>query len=181
LVYEIEYRSLVGTLRYLVNTRPDLAYSVGYTSRFMERPIEEHLALAKCIVRYVAGTIHFSCRYTRDEQWSLIGFCDSDLVGDVGTSKSITGVAYFLEKSMVSWQSLKQKVVALSTCEEEYIAAVAAAYQGMWLSRLLADLRCTTIEGVELRVDNQSAISLMKNLVFHDRSKHLHARYHFIR
>jgi hypothetical protein len=51
----------------------------------------------------------------------------------------------------------------------------------MWLSRLLADLRCTAVKGVELRVDNQSAIALMKNHVFHDRSKHIHARYHFIR
>jgi hypothetical protein len=103
LVDETEYRSLVGSLRYLVNTRLDLAYSVGYISRFMERPTEEHLAAAKHIVRYVVGIIHFGCRYTRDEQWSLIDFCDSDLAGDVDTSKSTTGVAYFLGKSMVSW------------------------------------------------------------------------------
>jgi hypothetical protein len=105
LVDETEYRSLVGSLRYLVNTRPDLAYSVGYISKFMERPIEEHLAAAKRIVRYVAGTIHFGRWYTRDEQWSLIGFYDSDLAGDVDISKSTIGVAYFLGKSMVSWQS----------------------------------------------------------------------------
>jgi hypothetical protein len=81
LVDEIEYKSLVESLRYLVNTRPDLAYSVGYISRFMERHTEEHLAVAKRIVRYVAGTIQFGCMYIRDEQWSLIGFCDSDLAG----------------------------------------------------------------------------------------------------
>jgi hypothetical protein len=61
------YRSLVGSLRYLENTRPDLAFSVGYVSRFMERPTKEHLAVVKRIVRYIAGTIHFGCQYGRDE------------------------------------------------------------------------------------------------------------------
>jgi hypothetical protein len=181
LVYGTEYRSLVRSLRYLVNTRPDLAFLVGYISRFMERPTEEHLAAVKRVIRYVAGTIHFGCKYTREEQWSLIGFCDSDFAGDIDSSKSTTGVAYFLGRNMVTWQSQKQSVVALFRCEAEYMAAAAAACQGMWLARLLGDLRCTTVEGVELRVDKQSAIALMKNPVFHGRSKHIRARYHFIR
>jgi hypothetical protein len=164
LVDETEYRSLVGSLRYLVNTRPDLAYSVGYMSRFMERRTEEHLTAAKCNIRYVAWIIHFSCR---DEQWSLIGFYDSNLARDIDTSKGTTCVAYFLGKNMVSWRSKKQKLVALSTCEAEYIAAATAACQGMWLSRLLVDLRCTIVKGIKLRVDNNFAIALMKNHVFH--------------
>lgn len=121
------------------------------------------------------------CQYRRDEQWSLVGYCDSDLDGDIDTSKSTRGVAYFLGKSMISWQSQKQKVVALSTCEAEYMAASVAACQGVWLARLLGDFRSTTVECVELNVDNQSALALMKNLVFHDRSKHIRMRYHFIR
>jgi hypothetical protein len=55
------YRSLVGSLRYLVNTRHNLAYSVGYVSRFMEKPTQEHLAAVKRIIRYVLGTLHLSC------------------------------------------------------------------------------------------------------------------------
>jgi hypothetical protein len=89
-------------------------------------------------------------------------------------------VAFFLGGNLVSWQSQKQKVVALSTCEAEYMAAAAAACQGVWLARLLADLRSEAVEGVELKVDNQSALVLMKNPVFHDRSKHIRMRYHFI-
>ncbi|XP_022956268.1 uncharacterized protein LOC111458020 [Cucurbita moschata] len=50
------YCSIVESLHYRVNTRPDLAYSVGYVSRFMEAPREEHLVTIKCILRYVAGT-----------------------------------------------------------------------------------------------------------------------------
>jgi hypothetical protein len=101
--------------------------------------------------------------------------------GDIDTSKSTTGVAYFLEKNLVSWQSQKQKVVALSSCEAEYMVASVASCQGIWLTRLLGDLKNTAVEGVSLKVDNQFALALMKNPVFHDRSKHIILRYHFIR
>jgi hypothetical protein len=171
------YRSLVGSLRYQVNTRPDLAYSGGYVSRFMDRPTEEHLLAVKRIVRYVAGTTQLGCQYRRDSEWKLVGYCDSDMAGDTDTSKSTTGWLI----SLGSWQSQKQKVVALSTCEAEYMAATVAACQGIWLARLLGDLRSTAVEGVELKVDNQSALALMKNPDFHDRSKHIRTRYHFIR
>jgi hypothetical protein len=66
LVDVTEYKSLVGSLRYLVNTRSDLAYSVGFVSRFMEKPTEEHMVAVKRIIRYVAGTLKFGCQYNRD-------------------------------------------------------------------------------------------------------------------
>jgi hypothetical protein len=179
-VDETMYRSLVNSLRYLVNTRPDLAFSVGYVSRFLERPTEEHLAAVKRIIRYVVGTVHLGCQYGRNDNWKLVGYSDSDLTGDIDSSKSTTGLAYLLGENLISWQSQKQKVVALSTCEAEYMAASAAACQGIWLSRLLGDLRNRAVEGVELRIDNQSAMALIKNHVFHDRSKHIRTRYHFI-
>ncbi|WVZ76853.1 hypothetical protein U9M48_024780, partial [Paspalum notatum var. saurae] len=172
-----EYRSLVGSLRYLVNTRLGLAFSVGYVSRFMEKPTEEHLAAVKRIVRYVAGTIQYGCRYKRDSNCGLKGYSDSDLAGDVDTRKSTTGVLFFLGKSL----SQKQRAVALSSCEAEYIAAATAACQGIWLARHLGDLRSTATEAVELKVHNKSALALIKNPVFHDRSKHIQTRYHFIR
>lgn len=176
-----EYRSLVGSLRYLVNTRPDLAYAVGYVSRFMEKPTDEHLGAVKRIVRYVAGTIHHGCRYTKEGEKKLQGYSDSDMAGDVDTRKSTTGVLFFLGKNLVSWQSQKQRVVALSSCESEYIAAATAACQGIWLARLLGDLRNAAPEVIDLKVDNQSALALMKNPVFHDRSKHIQTKFHFIR
>jgi hypothetical protein len=72
-------------------------------------------------------------------------------------------------------------VVALSTCETEYMTTSVVACQGVWLARLLGNLRSKAVECVELNIDNQSALALMKNPVFHDRSKHIRIRYHFIR
>lgn len=177
------YRSIVGSLRYLVHTRPDISYSVGYVSRFMEAPTTEHLAAVKHILRYIAGTLHYGCMYKRrtNEAAVLNGFSDSDMAGDVDTRKSTTGVLFFFGESLISWQSQKQKVVALSSCEAEYIAATTAACQGIWLARLLSDLTNEQPGSVLLKVDNKSAISLSKNPVFHDRSKHIDTRYHFIR
>jgi hypothetical protein len=90
-------------------------------------------------------------------------------------------VAYFFGESPVSWLSQKQKVVAQSSCEAEYIAAATVVCQGVWLRRLLGDLMNKEEERVVLNIDNKSAISLCKNPVHHDRSKHIDTKYHYIR
>jgi hypothetical protein len=183
LVNATEYRRVIGGLRYLIHTRPDLAYAVGYLSRFMEAPHEEHFTAVKRILRYVAGTSSHGLFYTGGEgaRPRLVGYSDADMAGDLDTRKSTTGTVFFLGKNIITWQSSKQKVVALSSCEAEYIAAATAACQGVWLARLLSDMIGLESGAPELRVDNQSAITLSKNPVFHERSKHIETRFHFIR
>ncbi|XP_066324365.1 uncharacterized mitochondrial protein AtMg00810-like [Miscanthus floridulus] len=174
------YRRLIGSLRYLVHTQPDLAFVVRYVSRFMERPTMEHLRPSKCILRYVVGTLDYGLHYDRAPNTArFIGYCDSDLAGDVDTGKRTTGTMFFLGGCLVSWQSLKQKVVALSSCEAEYIASTTAATQALWLSRMLAELLGRIVDVVELKVDSKSALALAKNVVFHKRSKHICIKYHF--
>jgi len=161
-----KYRSIVGSLRYLVNSRLDLAYSVGYISRFMENPTTEHMVAVKRVRRYIAGTLHFGYHYQRGKEAQLTGYSASDLAGDVDTRKSTTGVLFFLGSSIITWQSQKQKVVALSSCEAEYIVATTAACQGVWLARLLAEFRDVRSRAITLKIDSESAIQLSKNLVF---------------
>jgi hypothetical protein len=170
----IEYRRIVGALRYLVNTRPDIAFAMGYVSRFMEKPTTEHLVAVKCILRYVAGTVHLGCNYRRKKRIvALLGYSDNDHGADVDGRKSTSGVLYFCGDNAITWQSQKQKVVALSSCEAEYIAAATASCQGIWLARLLAELKGEKPSTITLKIDNQSAIQLSKNPVFHDRSKRM--------
>ena len=177
-----QYRRIVGSLRYLVHTRPDLAFAVGYVSRFMQRPTTEHQQAVKRILRYVAGTFDYGLHYPRCPGAAhFIGYSDSDHAGDIDTSKSTSGTLFFLGKCPISWQSVKQQVVAMSSCEAEYIAASTASTQALWLARLLGDLLGRDTGAVELRVDSQSALALAKNPVFHERSKHIRLRYHFIR
>jgi hypothetical protein len=159
-----------------------LAFSVGYVSRFMQRPTTEHQQAMKRIIRYVAGIIDHGLYYPRcPGEAHLVGYSDSDHAGDIDTSKSTSGVLFFFGKCLVSWQSVKQQVVTLSSCEAEYIVASTASTQAIWLVRLLSDLLGRDTGAVELRVDSKSALAVAKNPVFHEWSKHIRVRHHFIR
>lgn len=175
------YRSIVGGLRYLVHSRPDIAFAVGYVSWFMVKPTAEHLSAVKQILRYIASTRNFGCIFSSGDTLELVGFSDADMAGDLDDRKSTTGSLFLIGNSPVTWQSQKQKVVALSSCESEYIAATTAACQAIWLRRLMGDLLAQKEEVVKIFIDNQSAIQLCRNPVFHDRSKHIETRFHFIR
>jgi hypothetical protein len=148
----------------------------------MEAPTEEHLAAVKRILRYIVGSVRLRCRYGRGTGAPhLVGYSDNNLGGDIDSRKSTSGTLFVLGSSPVTWQSQKQKIVALSSCESEYVAAATAACQGIWLARLLAEFSNGEAEQVVLKVDNKSAISLAKNPIFHERSKHIKPKYHFIR
>ena len=84
-----QYRSIVGSLRYLVNSRPDLAFSVGYVSRFMENLTSEHLTSVKRILRYIAGTLHYGCFYQREREARLVGSSDSALQGTLTQERAL--------------------------------------------------------------------------------------------
>jgi hypothetical protein len=100
----MRYRHIVGSLRYLVHTRPNLAYVVGYVRRFLERPTEEHLQAVKKILCYFIRMLEYGLRYgRRTGNAGLVGYCDSDLAGDIDPRKSTTGVLFFLGNCLVSW------------------------------------------------------------------------------
>lgn len=177
-----EFKSLVGGLRYLVHTRPDIAFAVGMVRRFIERPTTLHLLAAKRILRYVKGTLDYGLVYTRDAgNNELSEYSDSDHAGHLEDRKSTGGMVFYLNDSMITWVSHKQRCVALSTCEAEFMVATAAACQAIWLRNVLTELTGNQIGPVVIYIDNKSAIDLAKNSVFHGRSKHIDVRYHFIR
>ncbi|KAH9681844.1 hypothetical protein KPL71_027113 [Citrus sinensis] len=175
------FKSLVGSLRYLTCTRPDILYAVGLVSRYMENPKTTHFKAAKRIIRYIKGTINFGLLYSFSNDYKLIGYSDSDWGGDVDDRKSTTGFVFFMGDTAFTWMSKKQPIVTLSTCEAEYVAATSSVCHAIWLRNLLKELSLAQEEPTEICVNNKSAIALSKNPVFHDRSKHIDTRYHFIR
>ncbi|GKA18529.1 putative RNA-directed DNA polymerase [Tanacetum coccineum] len=177
-----EYRRLVGCLRYLTHTRPDLSYSVGIASHFMEKPTTLHFQVVKRIMRYIKGTLDYEINYEKGSEFKdLVGFTDSDHGGDPVGGKSTRGMIFYLGRNAITWQSQKQKTVALSSCEAEFMAATSVACQAIWLANLVKELTGQQVEPTTLFVDNKSAIALMKNPVFHGRSKHINIRFYFIR
>ena len=131
-----------GQHRYLVHTRPDIAFAVGYVSRFMEDPREDQWAIVKRLLRYIKGMVDQGMVFpkTSRSKLQLIVFSDADMARGIDGWRSTSSVLVFLGSAPISWLSLKQKVVALSTCEAEYIAAATAACQVVWLRRLLGEL-----------------------------------------
>ena len=111
--------------------------------------------------------------YRRPDGVSLIGFTDLD-------RKSTSGCCFSLGSATMSWFSQKQKYVALSSAEAEYMAASQASCEALWLRKLLVDLFNQVLRPIVIYYDNQSCIHLSENPVFHDRSKHIEIRYHFI-
>jgi hypothetical protein len=134
------YRQLVGSLFYLTHSRTDLSYAVGVVSRFMQEPHELHWKDAKCILRYVQGTITFGIHYAVDSTLYLIGFTDSDWAGDSIDHKSTSGYSLGLGFGPISWSSKKQDSIALSSTKAEYRGVVNITIQAMWLQHFLTEL-----------------------------------------
>ncbi|KAH9681198.1 hypothetical protein KPL71_026879 [Citrus sinensis] len=95
--------------------------------------------------------------------------------------KAAKRILRYIKDTAFTWMSKKQPIVTLSTCEAEYVAATSSVCHAIWLRNLLKELGLPQEEPTEICVDNKSAIALSKNPVFHDRSKHIDTRYHFIR
>jgi uncharacterized protein YwlG (UPF0340 family) len=133
-------------------------------------------------MRYLKGTLNFGLVYTQERKEELlVGYTDSDVGGDLVGRRSTGGMAFYLNESLVAWSSHKEKTMALSSCEAKFMAATAAAKQALWLRNMLGEITTTLPKTVTLYVDNNSAIALMKNPVFHGHSKHIDIKYHFIR
>jgi len=177
------YRELIGSLIYLANaTRPDLAFVAGALSRFCTDPEEAHWKLTKRVLRYLQHTIDYGITYAKDHR-KMRAYADSDWASDVDDRKSCSGNVIMLAGGPISWESKKQKSVALSTMEAEYMSLSEVCKEIVYLRRLLEHMKFTTcVTGAtEVCCDNQSAIELNKNHVFHGRSKHIDIRYHFSR
>ena len=179
-----DYRKKIGCLRYLLHTRPDLSYAVGVLSRFMQDPKESHGVAMKQCLRYLKGTTEYGLNFKSthtEKPTRLVGYSDSSHNVDPDDGKSTTGHVFYLGECPITWASTKQETVALSSCEAEFMAGTEAARQAIWLHDLLEEINEEACEKVLIRIDNQSAIALTKNPVFHGRSKHIHTRFHFIR
>jgi len=104
---------------YLVNTSSNIFFDVNVLRKFQVEPRHEHWIAAKHILRYLHGMITYGLRYASNNY----GFTDSDWAGSVDDRKSTSGMCFSLGSAMISWGSRKQKSVALSTPEAEYITA----------------------------------------------------------
>jgi hypothetical protein len=165
---------------YLVNTIPYICFVVNTLSRFMVEPSQVHWTAAKHVLRYLRGTMEYGLRYLRRDGVELQGYTNSDWASSVVDRKSTSRCCFSLGSPMITWFSMKQTYVALNSIEAEYMAAIMASCEAIWLRKLLTSLFGQELEPTVIYYDNQNCIKLFENPVFHDRSKHIEIRYHFI-
>ena len=181
------YQSIIGSLLYLtLGTRPDIAYAVILMSQFMVNPSEDHIKKALHIVKYVKSTIDAKLVYNiqkdkhKKEKEGLVGYADADWGTCKDTGKSITAYIIKLAGAPVSWVSRKQKTVALSSTEAEYMSMCDAIKQIAWIRTLYDELDFPK-ENINLFIDNQGAIFTIQNDVVETRTKHINIKFHYVR
>ncbi|GJZ81219.1 putative ribonuclease H-like domain-containing protein [Tanacetum coccineum] len=174
------YRSMIGSLMYLTASRPDIMFAVCACARFQVTPKMSHLHAVKRIFRYLKGQPKLGLWYPRDSPFDLEAFSDSDYAGASLDRKSTTGGCQFLGKRLISWQCKKQTIVANSTTEAEYVAAANCYGQVLWIQNQMLDYGFNFMN-TKIYIDNESTICIVKNPVFHSKTKHIEIRHHFIR
>ncbi|CAL5429371.1 unnamed protein product [Camellia sinensis] len=175
------YRELVGCLVYLTVTRPDISYAVHILSQFVSAPRSTHWAALLRTLRYLRGTLLQCLLLSASSDLTLRAYADADWAGDISDRKSTSGLCVFLGDSLISWKSKKQSVVARSTAEAEYRAMAYATSEIVWLRWLLSDMGVSLSDPTPLYCDNQSAVQIAHNSVFHERTKHVEIDCHFVR
>ncbi|GJY29535.1 hypothetical protein Tco_0405302 [Tanacetum coccineum] len=174
------YRSMIGSLMYLTASRPDIMYAVCVCSRFQVTPKTSHLNAVKRIFKYLKGKPNLGLWYPRESPLDLEAFSDSDYGGSNLDRKSTTGGCQFLGQRLISWQCKKQTIVATSTTEAEYVAAANCCGQVLWVQNQLLDYGFNFMN-TKIHIDNESTICIVKNPVYHSKTKHIEIRHHFIR
>ncbi|PRQ60643.1 putative RNA-directed DNA polymerase [Rosa chinensis] len=175
------YQRLVGKLIYLTITRPDIAYAVSIVSQFMHAPTLAHLHIIKRILRYLKGSVGRGILMKNNGNTHIMGYTDSDWADNSLDRKSTTGFCTFVGGNLVTWKSKKQTVVARSSAEAEYRAMTSTACELIWLKCLLSDLGFLSSQPMSLFCDNQAAMHIASNPVFHERTKHIEVDCHYIR
>lgn len=177
----IPYQQLIGSLMYLsVLTRPDIAFSVSFLSQFNACHTSTHWSHAKRILRYLKRTKNYCIRYVKGN-CELLGFADADWANNCIDRKSYTGYCFMMSGSIVSWESRKQRTVALSSMEAEYMSMAEACKESMYLRVLLSEVTYQDVCPVTLYNDSQSAQKFVINHALHRKSKHIDIRYNFLK
>ncbi|GJV19470.1 retrovirus-related pol polyprotein from transposon TNT 1-94 [Tanacetum coccineum] len=174
------YHGMIGTLLYLIASKPDLQFAICMCARYQARPTEKHLHAVKRIFRYLQGTVNQGLWYSKDSSIALTAFADADHAGCQDTRHCTSSSMQFLGDRLVSWSSKRQKSDAISSTKAEYIAMSGCCAQILWMRSQLTDYGLG-FNKIPMYCDNKSAIALSCNNVQHSRSKHIDIRFHFIK
>ena len=175
------YRKLVGKLIYLTITRPDICFAVNQVSQHMQAPKDHHWRMVDRVLSYLNGSpgqgVWMGCNGSTE----VVGYCDADWAGDRADRRSTTGYCTFIGGNLVTWKSKKQKVVSCSSAEAEYRAMLKLTNELVWIKGILKHIEIEQAAPMTMHCDNQAAIHIASNSVFHERTKHIEVDCHKVR
>ncbi|XP_036322285.1 secreted RxLR effector protein 161-like [Rhagoletis pomonella] len=163
-----------------VATRPDIANTVSRLAQFVTNPSKCYWNAAKRVLRYIAGTAN-RCVLYQKFNLPLIGYTDADWGGCTTDRRSYTGYAFLLSGAVISWKSQKQRTVALSSTEAEYVNLAEAAKEAVYLRSLLNEIGLQELTDIKVYVANRGAQCLANDPVFHAPTEHIDIKHHFVR
>nr|GEW39841.1 putative ribonuclease H-like domain-containing protein [Tanacetum cinerariifolium] len=174
------YRSMIGSLMYLTASRADIMFAVYACVRFQVTPKTSHLHAVKRIFRYLKGQSKLGLSYLRDSLFDFEAFYDSDYARASLDRKSTTRGCQFHGKRLISWQCKEKTIVVNSTTEVEYVTAASCCRQMLWIQNQMLNYGLNFMN-TKIYIDHKSIICIVKNPVFHSKTKHIEIRHHFIR
>ena len=177
------YRQLIGSLMYLsTRTRPDISYIVSKLAQYVECPLQIHWKAAQKVLKYLKATKSFGICYSRYGKTDEIkAYSDADFAGDVDNRKSTSGSVIILNGGSIIWTSHRQKCVATSTTEAEYVACCLCAKDAIWLTRLLKEIGSQHMSPAKIFCDNQPAVRMIHSTEMLRRTRHIEVSLHFVR
>ena len=176
----VPYASALGSIMYAqVCTRPDIAFATGLLGRYQSNPGHDHWVAAKKVMRYLKRTKDYMLIYKHVQDLQLVGYSDSDFAGYQDEKKSTTGYIFKLAGGAVSWKSEKQKLIASSTMQAEFVACFSATTQAIWLRNLIKELTVFDFvdRPIQLYCDSNSAMLFINNNRGLKGSKHMEVKY----
>jgi hypothetical protein len=180
----IPYASAICSIMYaMLCTRPDVFNALSLMSRYQSDLGVEHWLAVKNILKYLNRTKEIFLVYGGEEQVVVKGYVDASLDTDSDDSKSQSGYIYILNGGAMSWRSYKQSVIANSTTKAEYMAALEASSEGVWIRNIITELGVvpSALDLLEILCDNTSVIALAKEPRYHPKTKHINHRLYIIR
>nr|GEV38032.1 hypothetical protein [Tanacetum cinerariifolium] len=156
------YHGMIDILLYLTVSRLDLQLAICMCARYQARPTKKHVHVVKRIFRYLRGTVHRGLWYPKDFSVALTSFANADHAGCQDIRRSTSGSVQFLGERLISWSSKRQKSVAISSTEAEYIALSGCSAQILWMRSQLSDYGLG-FNKILIYCDNKSAIALCCN------------------
>ena len=162
----VPYANVVGSFMYvMVCTRLDISQAISMVSRYKYNPGKDHQLAVKQILLYLYGTIDVGLLFKKNCSQQCVKYCDYDFAGNLNKRRLTTGYVFTLGGGSVSWRSILQSTITMSTTEAEYMATTEAVKEVIQLKGLLGDLGVIH-ENITVFYDNQSAIFLANNQTY---------------